>query len=118
MRTSRVFVAREGTGLVGTLRLTTKKPWAVDMSYFTACRKPLYLLAMAVAPSKQRQGIGTRCLEEAKRLARAWPADAIRLDAFDADAGAGPFYAHCGFTGVGRATYRNVPLVYYELVLA
>jgi GNAT superfamily N-acetyltransferase len=73
---------------------------------------------MAIALTKQRQGIGTRCLEEVKRLARAWPTDAIRLDAFDAEAGAGPFYAHCGFTGVGRASYRNGPLIHYELVLA
>ena len=118
MRTSRVFVAREGNELIATLRLTTKKPWAIDTRYFTPCRMPLYLLAMAVAPAKQRQGIGTRCLLEATRLARAWPADTIRLDAFDAAAGAGPFYEHCGFTKVGRASYRNVPLIYYELVLA
>jgi GNAT superfamily N-acetyltransferase len=118
MRTSRVFLAREGEEIIGTLRLTSKKPWAIDTRYFTPCRKPLYLLAMAVAPAKQRRGIGTRCLEEAARLARAWPADAIRLDAFDAAAGAGPFYAHCGFTEVGRASYRNVPLIYYEQVLA
>ena len=26
----------------------------------------------------------------------AWPVDAIRLDAYDADAGAGGFYAKCG----------------------
>jgi GNAT superfamily N-acetyltransferase len=118
MRTSRVLVAREGHEIVGTLRLTTKKPWAIDTNYFTACGTPLYLLAMAVTPAKQRHGIGTRCLEEAKRIAKAWPADSIRLDAYDADAGAGPFYARCGFTEVGRVSYRNVPLIYCELVLA
>src|SRR5207237_6211302 len=58
MRTSRVFVAKDGTELVATLRLTTKKPWAIDTSYFAACRRPVYLLAMAVAPAKQRHGIG------------------------------------------------------------
>jgi GNAT superfamily N-acetyltransferase len=73
---------------------------------------------MAVTPAKQRQGIGWRCMEEAKRIARAWPADAIRLDAYDAEAGAGPFYARCGCTEVGRVTYRNTPLIYYELRLA
>src|SRR5512140_795816 len=93
MRTSRVFVAREGDEIVGTLRLTRKKPWAIDISYFTACTVPLYLLSMAVTPAKQRQGIGRRCLEEAKRIAWEWPADAIRLDAYDATAGAGEFYA-------------------------
>src|ERR1035437_7340522 len=35
---------------------------------------------------------------EVERIAKAWPADAIRLDAYDAEAGAGPFYASCGWT--------------------
>ena len=118
MRTSRVFVARVGAETVGTLRLATKKPWAIDTSYFATCRKPLYLLGMAVTPARQRQGIGRRCLEEVTRIARAWPADAIRLDAYDAKAGAGGFYARCGYAEVGRATYRNAPLIYYELLLA
>ena len=117
MRTSRVFVAREGSSIVGTLRLTTKKSWAIDTSYFTACANPVYLVAMAIIPARQRQGLGRKCLEAAKDLARAWPANAIRLDAYDALAGGGPFYARCGFAEVGRTTYRNTPLVYYELLL-
>jgi GNAT superfamily N-acetyltransferase len=72
---------------------------------------------MAIEPTLQRQGIGRRCMKEAARLARSWPADAIRLDAYDADAGAGRFYAKCGFREVGRITYRSAPLIYYELVL-
>ena len=43
--------------------------------------------------------------------------DAIRLDAFDAKAGAGGFYAKCGYTEVGRTSYRNAPLIYYQLLL-
>ena len=118
MRTSNVFVARHGTDIIATLRLATKKPWAIDTSYFAPCRKPVYLLAMAVAPARQRQGIGRRCLEQAKRIGKELTADAIRLDAFDAAAGAGSFYARCGYTEVGRVTYRNSPLIYYELLLA
>jgi GNAT superfamily N-acetyltransferase len=118
MRRSRVLVARQGGKIVGTLRLGTKKPWAIDPSYFSKSRKPLYLLAMAVLPQKQRQGLGRRCLEEAQRIARAWPADAVRLDAYDAHAGAGDFYARCGYSERGRLTYRNVALIYYELLLA
>lgn len=72
---------------------------------------------MAVAPAKQRHGIGTHCLEGAERAARSWPADAIRLDAYDAKAGAGGFYATNGFTEVGRTKYRNTQLIYYELLL-
>jgi len=117
MRVSNVFVAREGSEIVATLQLATKKPWAIDTSYFASCGRPLYLLGMAVAPTKQRQGIGKRCLEAAREIAKAWPADAIRLDAYDAKAGAGPFYARCGFKEVGRVTYRNAPLIYYEMLL-
>jgi GNAT superfamily N-acetyltransferase len=73
---------------------------------------------MAVAPAKQRQGIGSLCLQEAKRIAEAWPADAIRLDAYDAKAGGGGFCARCGWIEKGRVSYRSVPLIYYEFVLA
>ena len=69
---------------------------------------------MAVAPARQRQGIGRWLLDRARDAARAWPADAIRLDAYDSPAGAGPFYARCGFTPHGGAVYRGVPLLYFE----
>jgi GNAT superfamily N-acetyltransferase len=117
MRTSRVFLVREDAEIVGTFRLATKKPWAIDTTCFTAGQKPLYLQDMAVVPARQRKGIGRRCLERACDTAQAWPADAIRLDAFDAAAGAGAFYARCGFAEVGRVTYRKTPLIYYEVLL-
>lgn len=117
IQTSRVLVARRGRTLVASLRLTTKKPWAIDPKYFAPSRSPIYLLDMVVAPDVQRAGIGRRLLEHATGTARAWPADAIRLDAYDAPAGAASFYAKCGYHEVGRVTYRGVPLVYLELVL-
>jgi ribosomal protein S18 acetylase RimI-like enzyme len=117
LRTSRVFVAKSGVKVVGSLRLATTKPWAIDKSYFTKCARPLYLTAMAVEPSEQRRGIGRSMLDDAKQIARAWPGDAIRLDAYDTAAGAGEFYAKCGFREVGRVTYRATPLIYYELIL-
>ncbi len=117
MRHSRVVVARKGKTIVGTLHLPTKKPWAIDVGYFAAVKKALYLTSMAVLPAMQRQGIGRLLLAEAAKQARAWPADAIRLDAFDADAGAGTFYAKCGFREVGRVTYRKAPLIYFEMIL-
>ena len=72
---------------------------------------------MAVIPSMQRQGIGRQLLDAAAKQAGLWPAHAIRLDAFDADAGAGSFYAKCGFQEVGRVTYRKAPLIYFEQIL-
>jgi GNAT superfamily N-acetyltransferase len=118
MRNSKVFVLRGDGEIIATLRLATKKPWAIDVSYFTACKKPLYLLAMAVAPAEQRRGIGRWCLEEVMRIAKAWSTSALRLDAYDAEAGAGGFYARCGWTERGRVSYRDAPLIYYEQLLS
>ena len=114
MKSSRVLIAREGGHVVATLRLATRKPWAIDVAWFTAVRRPLYLVDMAVEPGCQRRGVGRLLVEQAKHAAIAWPADAVRLDAYDSPAGAGPFYARCGFSERGRVVYRNVPLTYYE----
>lgn len=115
--TSRVLVARLGGVIVGTLRLATKKPWAIDIKYFAESKRPLYLVDMAVSPASQREGVGRQLLEEAGRVALGWQADAIRLDAYDHAAGAGGFYAKCGFEEVGRAIYRGVPLIYFQRLL-
>jgi GNAT superfamily N-acetyltransferase len=111
---ARLIVVRAAGVMVGTLRLATKKPWAIDRKYFADVAQPLYLTDMAVAPERQRQGVGRRLIAHAQDAARAWPAGSIRLDAYDSLAGAGPFYARCGFTEVGRVTYRGVPLTYFE----
>lgn len=117
IRQARVFVARRGARSVATLSMQTRKPWAIDLSYFTPCERPVYLTNMAVAPDVQRQGIGRTIIEAAIAIARAWPADAIRLDAYDADAGAGGFYLRCGFREVGKRVYRRVPLRYFEWMI-
>jgi len=117
MRRSSVYVARDQDRLIASLALSTTKPWAIDKSYFSASKRPLYLTAMAVDPFEQRRGIGRRCIDEALRIAREWPGDAIRLDAYDVDGGAGEFYRKCGFREVGRASYRGTPLIYFEMLI-
>ena len=112
-----MWLARSGRAVVATFRLSTRKPWAIDRSYFTACEQPVYLTDMSVRPDYQRRGVGRGCVDEIVRITRRWPAEAIRLDAYDAEAGAGGFYARCGFRHVGNAVYRGVPLVYYEMIL-
>ena len=114
---SKVLIARTSSGVVGTFRLATRKPWAIARECFVDVDRPLYLVDMAVAPDHQRCGIGRLLLDEARAVARNWPADSIRLDAYDAPAGAGGFYTKCGFQEVGRATYHGVPLIYFELLL-
>ena len=116
-RHSRVRLGRSGKRVLTVVRLATKKPWAIDVSYFTPVKRPLYLTGMAVSVAHQEQGLGRLALQDACTVARSWPADAIRLDAYDAPAGAGDFYLKCGFKERGRVVYRDDPLVYYELLL-
>jgi len=117
MTRSTIYVARHQKRLVATLALSTRKPWAIDTSYFSRSERPLYLTGMAVAPDCQRRGIGRLCLEQAREIARKWPGDAVRLDAYDAPAGGGEFYRKCSFREVGRAAYRGNPLIYFEALL-
>jgi GNAT superfamily N-acetyltransferase len=114
---SKTIIARNGNRIVATLCLQTKKPWAIDTAYFASVEKALYLINMAVHPEHQRQGVGRTILKHAEAVARDWPSQAIRLDAWNAGAGAGPFYARCGFREAGRVVYRAAPLIYYELLL-
>ena len=118
MRESKVWIARRGETIVATFRMSTTTPCAIDRIYFAPSSHPLYLTDMAVRPDLQGQGIGRWCLEKAVACARSWPADAIRLDAYDADAGAGAFYAKCGFREVGSVEFRGVPLTYFEWLLS
>jgi len=112
-----VYVVKDREKVIATLTLSTRKPWAIDTKYFSVSKRPLYLTSMEVSPDRQRRGVGRQCLEEARRIASEWPADAIRLDAFDAAAGAGDFYRKCDYREVGRATYRNAPLIYFEMLV-
>ena len=116
LRHARLRVGVEGKRIVTTLRLATKKPWAIDVAYFTPARRPLYLTGMAVSVAHQGQGLGRAALEDARAVAEAWPADAIRLDAYDAPAGAGPFYERCGYEARARVVYKDDPLIYYEIL--
>lgn len=116
-RHARVRIGKDGTRILTVLRLATKKPWAIDVSYFTPVPRPVYLTGMAIAVAHQGQGLGRLALEDACAIAAKWPADAVRLDAYDASAGAGGFYARCGFTERGRVVYKGNPLVYLERLL-
>ena len=117
LRNSFLYVARDAETIVGVLQLVWKKPWAIDPTYFTPAAQPIHLIGMAVAPERQRSGIGRWMMERAFDTAKELGADAVRLDAYDAKAGAGKFYAKCGFAERGRVVYRSVPLIYFERVL-
>ena len=116
-RHARVRVGRSGRRILTVVRLATKKPWAIDVSYFTPVKRPLYLTGLTVSVAHQGHGLGRLAMEDACEVARTWPAGAIRLDAYDSPAGAGDFYVKCGFKERGRTVYREDPLAYYELLL-
>lgn len=113
---NQILAMRRDADLVATASLQRKKPWAIDLAYFTPCEKPIYLINMAVHPDSQRTGLGRALLDYALELARAGRADAIRLDAYQGAVGAGEFYRKCGYQPRGGKVYRQVPLLYFELL--
>ena len=117
LRHARVRLGIHERRVLTVLRLATRKPWAIDVAYFMPVMRPLYLTGMAISVAHQGQGLGRLALADAKQTARAWPADAIRLDAFDAEAGAGAFYEKCGYEERARVVYKGDPLIYYELLI-
>lgn len=118
LRHARIRIGRSGRRIVTVLTLARRKPWAIDADYFTPVERPLYLAGMAVAVEHQGHGLGRRALKDLRKVAKAWPADAIRLDAYDAKAGAGGFYIKNGYRRRGRKRPWGEPLIYYELLLS
>ncbi|HVS51922.1 MAG TPA: GNAT family N-acetyltransferase [Opitutaceae bacterium] len=109
-----VYHARDEGAVVASLKLSPRSPWLMDLKFFTAGTRPLYLTSMAVSPRRQRQGVGRSCLAEARGIALESGHDAIRLDSYDAAAGAGEFYRKCGFREVRRDRYNGTPLLWFE----
>ena len=118
LRQGDVLVARVDGVILGALALARRKPWAIDASYFTAVRRPCHLTSMAVLPSRQRQGVGRALMAAAEQRARERNFEAIRLDAYQGEAGAGPFYGKCGYQVRGEVAYREAQLIYFEKLLA
>jgi GNAT superfamily N-acetyltransferase len=118
LRNTQLYAALHRDEVVASLVLSPKKPRSIELKYFPKAKHPLYLTSMVVAPELQRQGLGRACLAEVIKLSRRAKAGAIFLDAYDhPHAGAGPFYAKCGWRECGRATYCGSPLGYYELMM-
>ena len=117
LRLGQILIARHKGRIVGSLLLVKKKPWAIDVNYFTPVQSQLYLVSMNVDPALQRKGIGARLIEYAKATAKAGGYKAIRLDAFEEAPWAVAFYASCGFMERGRTIFRVARLVYFEYLL-
>jgi GNAT superfamily N-acetyltransferase len=114
LRASQILIARRDAEIIGTVRLARVLPGIIDSEAFTKVDTALYVLGLAVAPEVRRQGIGRDLMDAAKESARAWPANALWLDAYDHVAGAGAFYQACGFRAVGSSLKGEIPLIFYE----
>ena len=77
-----------------------------------------YLNRMAIAPAWHGRGIGSWCLGEAARLARAAGARALRCDVYEPNARTRAFYERGGFVARGTRSYGGRTFVSYELVLS
>jgi GNAT superfamily N-acetyltransferase len=109
-----LYLARDAGTVIASLRLSPRKPWLIAADFFSPAARPAYLTSMAVTPARQTQGVGRACLDAAREIAAAAGHDAIRLDSYNAPAGAGTFYRKCGFLEVCRATYHGTSLIFFE----
>ena len=116
IKASTVLVARDRGTIVGTLTLQTKRPLGYRRPYFTPARSRYTWSTWRSLPSGSVPGLAAALLTEALHAARASPAHALRLDAYEGPAGSGGFYRRCGYTAVGGKSYRGVPLLYFELM--
>src|SRR5471032_3383897 len=76
LRWGDLLIARNKKQIVSSLLFVKKKPWAIDVSYFTPVEYPLYVRAMNTHPDFQHQGAGTRLLKYALTFARSKGSDA------------------------------------------
>src|SRR2546423_5064135 len=100
-----VRVGRLQNRIVTVLRLATKKPWAIDVSYFTPVKRPLYLTGLAVSVAHQGRGLGRVAMEDACAVARNLSAHAIRPDVYGSPAGGARRFFWWGVSERGVVVY-------------
>lgn len=113
-----IWVGEQSGEIVATLRLTDSKIGFYRSAWFgdpdSIAR---YLMHMAVSPDHQGCGCGTALLRAVEEVALKQGVECIRLDSYDAPAGAGTFYAKAGYTNVHSGEVNGVPLLYWEKLL-
>jgi GNAT superfamily N-acetyltransferase len=113
-----LYVIEDAGVPVATFVLNRRKPGWYHTAWFADPKAESgYLTHLAVRPEGQRRGIGRYALAEAEALCRAAHLAALRFDAYQGAAGAGPFYAKCNYTLRHSNKFRGVGLDYYEKVL-
>lgn len=101
--------------VVGTFKLSSKAPGFFNLAQFADPKaSATYLTGMAIDPTFQRQRIGRWCMAWIESHALITGSKAVRLDAYDHAAGAGPFYERCGYSNRGPLVFNGVKLMLYE----
>lgn len=114
-RAGTLFGVERDSVLVATFTLSERKIGFYRKGWFREPDVPaLYLTNMAIDPPEQRKGIGRWTMKHIEGVARDRKLRALRFDAYDSPAGAGPFYQKCGYTLVHRGAIGAVGLEYYE----
>jgi GNAT superfamily N-acetyltransferase len=113
-----VYLIEVAAAPVATFFLSDRKIGFYNAEWFAdPAAEAGYLRDLAVHPDRQRQGIGRYALAETEALCRAAGLRAVRFDAYQGEAGAGPFYVKCGCTLRHSGEFRGVELDYFEKVL-
>lgn len=104
---------------VGTFMLGPQphRPYEATMGWAEPDAPAQYLNRMAIAPSLHGRGLGSWCLAEAARLARAAGARALRCDVYQPNARTRAFYERGGFVERGTRSYGGRTFTCYELIL-
>ncbi|MDQ3823692.1 MAG: GNAT family N-acetyltransferase [Actinomycetota bacterium] len=77
----------------------------------------VYVARVAVRPSAQQAGLGSRCMRWIEGEARARGARSVRLDAYARHPEALRFYRRLGYADRGTAIANDRPLICFEKVL-
>lgn len=110
-----IYLVEEARVPVATFLLADRRPPFCRLDWFADRKAPAcYMRHFAVHPERQGRGVGRLVLAEIERLARARGAEALRFDAYRGEAGAGPFYAKCGYAHVHSGSVEGVALDFYE----
>jgi GNAT superfamily N-acetyltransferase len=114
-----LYLIEDSGAPVATFILNRRQPGWYHAAWFADPQaRSGYLTHLAVRPESQRQGVGRHALAAAEALCRKAGLGALRFDAYQGPAGAGPFYVKCGYTLRFSNEFRGVGLDYYEKVLA
>lgn len=117
LRDGSIYLVKDRGVCKGMVTLNESEPEDYKQLVFPAARKkPMYLQHIAVHPKWQGQGIATRMVDFAQKLALEKGFDAIRLDFFQPSEGARQLCKKKSFKEVApfHSAYQKIPFVCYE----